>query len=382
MGKYINAPEGFVEKVRYIDLGDTVKAAVYTSERCRAFADMGGVRYGEMFNDKEPFDFKTHHFTFDKDELRKNASFGVSFTPWRAGRGIFADANDITSVTVRYDEADLIPYTEEAERMDRCLCFKHSEEREICEGARYAIEHYETKDGAPVVVYTFRYDPTVVEMCTGTPDGTYDYRDQKQTVMGEAEYALSQGKRVIGAFNADFFDMFGDCAPSGLCVKDGVIIANADSKRYFFGTKKNGDPIIDSLVGKTGLVNEIENAVCGINLLLDNGNIVDVGIGEPFGYIAHPRTVAGICSDGSVIVMVIDGRRPWHSNGATLIDAAKLLLSHGAVRGLNLDGGGSSTFIVENADGKLEMLNHPADLHRPTEDLIRDVFNSILLIKK
>ena len=81
------------------------------------------------------------------------------------------------------------------------------------------------------------------------------------------------------------------------------------------------------------------------------------------------------------MVMVIDGRRPWHSNGATLVDAAKLLLSHGVVRGLNLDGGGSSTFIVENADGVLEMLNHPADLHRPTEDLIRDVFNSILLIK-
>ena len=51
MGKYINAPEGFVEKVRYIDLGNTVKAAVYTSERCRAFADMmKNNRYGTMIN--------------------------------------------------------------------------------------------------------------------------------------------------------------------------------------------------------------------------------------------------------------------------------------------------------------------------------------------
>lgn len=382
MGRYINAPEGFITKVRYIDLGEDVIAAVYTSERCRAFADMGGRRYGEMFNDKEPFDFKTHHFTFNKAELYERAEFEVVFTPWRAGKGIFEDANDMTSVCVDFDASALVSYADEIDRMDRRLSFKSADGRDICEGASYTVEHYETKDGEPVVVYVFRYDPKKVAMCTGTPNGTYDYRNQKQTVMGEAEYAASEGKQVIGAFNADFFDMFGDCAPSGLCVKDGVVIANPDSKRYFFGVTKSGEPIIETLVGKPALIKDIENAVCGINLLLADGEIVNVGIGEPFGYIAHPRTVAGICADGSVLVMVIDGRRPWHSNGATLVDAAKLLLSHGAIRGLNLDGGGSSTFIVENEEGKLEMLNHPADLHRPTEDLIRDVFNSILLIKR
>ena len=123
-------------------------------------------------------------------------------------------------------------------------------------------------------------------------------------------------------------------------------------------------------------------AVCGINLLLSDGELCDVGVAEPFGYIAHPRTVAGICADGKVIVAVIDGRRPWHSNGATLTDAALLLKAHGAVRGINLDGGGSSTFIVKTDDGELTMLNHPADLHRPTEDLIRNVFNSIIIVKK
>lgn len=28
------------------------------------------------------------------------------------------------------------------------------------------------------------------------------------------------------------------------------------------------------------------------------------------------------------------------------------------------------------------MLNRPADLHRPTEALIRDVFNAVLVVKK
>lgn len=381
MARYINAPEGFVEKVRYVDLGKNVIAAVYTSERCRALADMNKKRYEEMFNDKEPFDFKTHHFTFDKEELKASGEFDVTFLPWKAGRGIFEDANDITSVKIEFDMSAVVSYDEEIDRMDRRLKLVSMSEKEICDGAKYAIENYETQSGDPVVVYAFKYDPEKIKMCTGTPNGTYDYRNQKQTVMGEAEYAVSEGKRVVGAFNADFFDMFGDCAPSGLCIKDGIVIANPDSARYFFGTKKDGTPIIDTLVGQTSLIRDIADAVCGINLLLADEKIVNVGIGEPFGYIAHPRTIAGICADGSVVIMIIDGRRPWHSNGATLVDAAKLLLMHGAVRGLNLDGGGSSTFIIENEEGKLQMLNHPADLHRPTEDLIRDVFNTILLVK-
>lgn len=381
MGKYIKAPEEFIAKTVFIDLGENVMAAVYTAERCRAFADIAGERYVELYNDKEPFDFKTHNFIFSKKTLSEAGEFFVSFTPWRA-KGIFSDMNDLVVGKVCFEPSMLVSYESEIERTDRGLVLVSAEGREICNGAKYKIEHYETNDSQPVVVHVFEYDPKKIKMIAGTPNGTYDYRNQKQTVMGEAEYEKSKGSRVVGAFNADFFDMFGDCAPSGLCVKDGKVIANPDSKRYFFGEKKDGTPIIDTLVGNPSLLAEVENAVCGINLLIDDGKIVNIGIGEPFGYIAHPRTVAGIREDGSVMIMVIDGRRPWHSNGATLVDAANLLKSHGAVVGLNLDGGGSSTFIVENEAGKLEMLNHPADLHRPTEDLIRDVFNTIILVQR
>lgn len=382
MGRFFEAPQGFVKNVRYIDLGESVIAAVYTSERCRAFVDHNGSRCREMFNDREPFDFMTHHFTFKKDEILKNTHFFVSFTPWRAGRGSFASAEDITTVELVFDKNMLINKKDELESMDRGLSLVSSDSHNICDGVCYSVEHYVTRENAPVVVFVYKYDPSVAEMCTGTPNGTLDYRNQKQTVMDEARYAISENKRVIGAFNADFFDMFGDCAPSGICIKDGNIVANPGSKRYFFGTKCDKTPVIDTLSGNPMLLPELLNAVCGRDPIVIDGRIGDVAIGEPFGYIAHPRTIAGITNDGKVIIMVIDGRRPDHSNGATLVDAAKLLIKHGAVRGLNLDGGGSSTFIVENADGELEMLNHPADLARPTEDLIRDVFNSILIVKK
>jgi len=53
----------------------------------------------------------------------------------------------------------------------------------------------------------------------------------------------------------------------------------------------------------------------------------------------------------------------------------------GAKKAINLDGGGSSTFIVKQ-EGELTMLNRPADLERPNEPLIREIFNSILIVKK
>lgn len=381
MGKIIEKPEGFIKKTIFVDMGETVKAAVLISERSYAYADLCGKRYRELYNEKEPFDFKTHHFIFPKTELESECGFVITVRPQKIGK-VFTDLCDCIQTKVEYSSELLIPYEKAVADTDRHLAFVSSEGAVISDGVEYSIENYKTNDDKPVVVFVLKFDPKKAKMITGTPNGTYDYHDQKQTVMGEAEYEKSIGKDVLAAFNADFFDMFGDCAPSGLCVKDGNIVANPQSERYFFGMKKNGEPIIDSLCGKPELLGEIDNAVSGLNLLLEDGKICDTGVAEPFGYIAHPRTVAGICEDGSVLVAVIDGRRPWHSNGATLCDAAILLKNHGAVRGINLDGGGSSTFIVKNGEGSLGMLNHPADLVRPTEDLIRDVFNSIIIVRR
>ncbi len=381
MGKCIAPIDNFIKETLFLDLGESVKVAVLVSERSFAFCDLSGKRYKELYNVKEPFDLKTHHFVLPRAELEAAGGFFMTVTPYKASK-VFESTLDCMTVWVKYDSGKLQNYAETVRKMDRELTLKSSESGNVADGASFEIEHYETKSGDPVVVHAFTFDPGKVKLIAGTPNGTSDYKNQKQTVMGEAEYEKSRGEDVLAAFNADFFDMFGDCAPSGLCVRNGEIIANPESERCFFGMKKNGECVIDSLAGNPLLIGELENAVSGLNLLVDDGELADVSVLEPFGYIAHPRTVAGIKENGETVIMVIDGRRPWHSNGATLVDAAKLLISHGAVRGINLDGGGSSTFIVKNAAGELEMLNHPADLHRPTENLIRDVFDSIILVKR
>ncbi len=72
----------------------------------------------------------------------------------------------------------------------------------------------------------------------------------------------------------------------------------------------------------------------------------------------HPRTGLGVTADGEILLVVIDGRQPRWSRGATLGELRKILRDLGAVDALNLDGGGSSEMVVEG-----DVVNRPSDGH-------------------
>ncbi len=77
--------------------------------------------------------------------------------------------------------------------------------------------------------------------------------------------------------------------------------------------------------------------------------------------VRHPRTVAGVSADGqTLILLVVDGRQPGHSVGATLPEMADLLLALGAHDAVALDGGGSTSFQLQRADGSV-LSNRPSD---------------------
>jgi len=59
------------------------------------------------------------------------------------------------------------------------------------------------------------------------------------------------------------------------------------------------------------------------------------------GWGIQPRSAIGQTQDGSVLMLIIDGRQT-HSIGATVEDAADQLLKYGAVQACNLDGGSSA----------------------------------------
>ena len=70
----------------------------------------------------------------------------------------------------------------------------------------------------------------------------------------------------------------------------------------------------------------------------------------------HPRTAIGQRADGSIVLVVSDGRRPGYSVGMTNAELAQTMVRFGAVTASALDAGGSSTLAF---DGRL--LNRPSD---------------------
>lgn len=70
----------------------------------------------------------------------------------------------------------------------------------------------------------------------------------------------------------------------------------------------------------------------------------------------HPRTLVGRTAAGDVLLVTVDGRQPGYSDGMTLAEATNLMLDLGAVEAMNLDGGGSSTFVVRG-----DVINQPSD---------------------
>jgi large repetitive protein len=107
-----------------------------------------------------------------------------------------------------------------------------------------------------------------------------------------------------------------------------------------------------------GAPGPVAELVGGFPLLLRDGAAA-YGVPEvrpAFGEQRHPRTAVGIRPDGTVLLVVVDGRRPEYSDGMTLAELADLMRELGARDALNLDGGGSTTLVLGG-----RVVNRPTD---------------------
>ncbi len=117
-------------------------------------------------------------------------------------------------------------------------------------------------------------------------------------------------------------------------------------------------------------------ALGGGGMILERGEpVTDLnrrreGIGANFMNARHPRTFVAVNRDQSRIwLCTVDGRQE-DSIGMTFADMAEFLLSLGAWDAINLDGGGSTTMVVDG-----HIVNSPSDLTGE-----RAVANVLLLI--
>ena len=183
--------------------------------------------------------------------------------------------------------------------------------------------------------------------------------------VGQTTTTFADTYQVAAGVNANFFSPV-NTTPNdprelnGLAISQGTMVSGPESNRpMLLITRSN--TVVFTKVAPTDL-SSYWTAVAGSDLVVLQGtNAVSPGCVSSF-CDANPRTALGVSQEGRYLfLLVIDGRQPGWSDGATLSETAEWLRRFGCWEGLNLDGGGSSAMAVRtNGSGSAVLMNRPS----------------------
>lgn len=197
----------------------------------------------------------------------------------------------------------------------------------------------------------------------------------KQQMTLQALAHDKQGGRVLAAVNGDFFAT--DGTPQGIYYRNGVCLKNTmtDNVCTFFAVTKGKKAVIGSYDEYDTYKDEIQEAVGGRVRLMTNGNVL-----PQTSTALEPRTAIGVTDNNVVYILVADGRNFWYSNGMRYAEMGAVMKALGAKDAINLDGGGSSTFIIRLKAGfeenRFAIRNWPYD----NGGVERAVANGLLVV--
>ena len=158
--------------------------------------------------------------------------------------------------------------------------------------------------------------------------------------------ARAKGENMIVAVNAapwapwvkPYNHKYGE--PKGINISNGVVVSDVKPHKAVFWVDK---------AGKVGMSRELKEeqypdmavAVSGFAVILEDGKDCS-GTNQSL----HPRISFGLSKDRRYLYfLVVDGRQPEWSLGATLKDLSDYMIAAGASDALNMDGGGSSSMV-------------------------------------
>lgn len=191
------------------------------------------------------------------------------------------------------------------------------------------------KNADSLVLYTADY-------ARGTKTGTETYELRCKLNSGEVRHGGTINFTVEEIHNAEGNTTLGD----------GYIVLSAQGARMADLKKLSVGDTLEMSFRFNEFWSNVKFAVGGIELLLKDGKVYSTADASN-----QPRTSIGIRADGTVVMATIDGRQT-DAVGMSYKSAAEAMKALGCVDALNLDGGGSTTFVLRNpGDMKTDVVN-------------------------
>jgi len=234
----------------------------------------------------------------------------------------------------------------------------------LAPGITQTIRYATTADKKQIVYYVATVDVSrddvtiMVNYKDNDPSKGWGFQrveDQAKALM-EKYSATNENFNVIVATNADGYNM-STGEPGGLLVMDGKEWKGVDGDG-FFAILKDGSAMLGDQNDYATYKDQIQEAVGGFGAVL----VKDGQIATTNNSGRASRTAIGITAEGKVVMMVLDGRQEPFSAGGSMAEIAQIMFEAGCVDAINLDGGGSTTYLSKpEGSDTLQLVNRPSD---------------------
>ena len=242
------------------------------------------------------------------------------------------------------------------------------DESVLAPGITQNIKYAQTVDGKQIVYYVATVDVNRDDVMIMA-----NYKDNDpskgwglQTVMDQTNALVKNYKdkyeyfTPVVATNGDGYNIYNG-TPGGLLIMDGIEYHPVD-KDGFFAILSDGSAIIGTQAEYAQYKDQIKEAIGGFGAVLVKDGKINVTKNANYTASRASRTAVGITADGKVVMMVLDGRQQPFSAGGSMEEIAQIMLEAGCVHAINLDGGGSTTYLSKPAGSdNIQLVNRPSD---------------------